>query len=134
MKNFSIFLTLLGFFFIQQVHAQEVDSKKFVYDNQYPEDEDEGDAIPTPEDIILKVSPNPVGSEAEVVFKNLPGDGKATLSILDMNGKVCKRLSIGNERERSGKLLLPTQGLSSGLYIIHLSTAWGRLAKRMLIK
>ncbi len=129
MKKFTVLFLLFICFSV--VQGQVIKSDAVRYQNDW---EDEGDASPTPEDIILKISPNPVGSEAEVVFKNLPGDGKATLSILDMNGKVYKRLSIGNERERSGKLLLPTQGLSSGLYIIHLSTAWGRMAKRMLIK
>lgn len=131
MKNF-IFITLVILCFgVNYSVGQVIDSHSVKYEEDWEED---GDAAQDLDDIILKVTPNPAGQEAEVVFRNLPGDGTATMRLLDLTGKVYQDVKIGNAANRSGAVKLAIQGLSAGLYIVHLTTAWGDVARRVLVK
>lgn len=129
----KLFLLALSFTLLttQCVVAQVIDSHSVKSENDWEED---GDATPTMDDIILKVTPNPAGQNAEVIFKNLPGDGTATMKLVDLTGKVYQQVTVGNQSDRSGVIRLATERLTTGLYIVHLTTAWGNIAKRVLIK
>ncbi|MCI4668817.1 MAG: T9SS type A sorting domain-containing protein [Bacteroidia bacterium] len=132
MNRLFIFTLLALFFGINNSIGQVVNSDVIKYQNQW--DDDDGDNTPEIDDIILKVTPNPAGQEAEVVFKNLPGDGEATMRLLDLTGKVYQQVKVGGVDARSGSIRLATERLTTGLYIVHLTTAWGDIAKRVLIK
>lgn len=115
----------------QIVYSQVIDSKSVKYLDEW---DDDGDAVQDIDDIILKVTPNPAGQEAEVVFRNLPGNGTATMRLVDLTGKVYQYVKVGGATNRSGAIKLATERLTSGLYIVHLTTAWGDVARRVLIK
>lgn len=69
-----------------------------------------------PEASIGNIYPNPTKGKVNILFDIVP-DPYATLQILDINGKLIRRIHISNEL-----IQFDMSSESSGIYILHLQT------------
>lgn len=74
----------------------------------------------------ISVYPNPANSVLNVV---LPSDESASISLIDISGKVVERLDTSSNRTR-----INVSSLSNGLYIISVNQNGKQFSKRILIK
>lgn len=74
-------------------------------------------------EVTTVVSPNPFTSSASITINNLKHNSSAELLIIDVNGKVVKRLqNIGTTTT------LNREGLSSGMYFYHIQQNGQKIA------
>jgi len=73
----------------------------------------------------FEMYPNPTSSE--LTLANLPTEG--TITVLDLSGKKLMSKTISNATEK-----LVVNQLSSGIYLVAVSTAQGQITKRLVIR
>jgi PKD repeat protein len=79
----------------------------------------------------MNIFPNPVQTGATVVFTN-EGNSHASLEILDLTGKVVKKLYEGND---SGEKMIPfdNTSLSAGIYFVKLDIGGRAVVKKLVV-
>jgi len=80
----------------------------------------------------INLYPNPVGSNQEVNLDFEAQAGKAQLLIADIAGNPLKRQYIDTV-EGKNKVVLSTQGLAPGIYIIKLNLGYRQTSKKLVI-
>jgi hypothetical protein len=92
---------------------------------------------PKVSDQLDQNAPNPFNPRTTIQFK-LSADGRTTLTIYSVNGRLVRRLLQGRQAAGSHRLAwdgLDENGLpaSSGLYVYRLETTRGASAKKMIL-
>ena len=80
---------------------------------------------------IEEVSPNPSDREMWVSF-SLPGNGPATLELIDIGGRIVREQSVTGARRRTVNLAAGVR-LTPGVYIIRLTQAGRSTVKRVSV-
>jgi hypothetical protein len=83
-------------------------------------------------DDVLKVYPNPANDFA-VIAINLTKDAHVVLNLIDISGKQIATRNYGSIVGMS-EVVLNTQDLQSGLYIVELLVNGERLTKRLVVE
>jgi hypothetical protein len=83
-------------------------------------------------DDILKVFPNPA-NEYAVISINLSQDAQVVMNLIDLSGKQIATLNYGAMIGLS-EVVLSTQDLQSGVYIVELFVNGERVTKRLVVE
>ena len=87
---------------------------------------------PDPQSLRMEVYPNPFTSVLSVSF-NLPEAGEASLTVFDLNGRVVDVLGDGLYSEGEHTLQWAPVGISSGCYLVRLTTADDSVIKNIVL-
>ncbi|MEO0897571.1 MAG: T9SS type A sorting domain-containing protein [Bacteroidota bacterium] len=132
MRNFFIFIALTFLVFSGDIFAQSVETGSVRSRSNY--EEEELDSVDPVDEMIFKIAPNPAREQARIIYGNLPGDGLATIKLLDQRGREIKSVRVGGEDERTGTVQLTTQGLASGFYFVRMLTSFGVETRKIFIR
>jgi len=80
----------------------------------------------------LYITPNPFANEAQIRYF-LPKGGTTDIRLLDMNGRLVKKLVSGQLTEGWHDIRLTATDLPKGLYFIHFQTTEERLTRKVVI-
>jgi hypothetical protein len=80
----------------------------------------------------VKVYPNPVKA-LSVIRYSLPAEGKVSLQLYDISGRLVKTLVNEDKKPGSYSITLNTKILSAGVYFIFLQTESKRIIERLVI-
>ena len=81
---------------------------------------DDNSAVPG-----LSVYPNPSDQSGTTVAFDVQKNGKVSLQLIDLQGKIVMEFAHGIRNSGSHEIRLNTAGLMEGMYIIRLHTADG---------
>ncbi len=84
-------------------------------------------------DESLRIYPNPVSSQAKVLF-SLPAAGNVSLRIVDASGNTLKMLFNGRLQQGDQSINLNVSGLMQGIYYVNLVTDEGIKSSKLVIK
>jgi len=84
-------------------------------------------------DFKLTVSPNPF-SNATIIRYTLPRPGNATLSLYDITGQLVSTLATGYHNAGASSFIVHRSSLSSGIYVLRLSTETTTLTQKLIIE
>jgi hypothetical protein len=81
--------------------------------------------------------PNPFNPQTTITF-SLPQPGFIELNIYNTNGELIRKLFAGQSNAGPGEVIWngkddQEQSVSSGLYLVSLTTPWGQQSKKMLL-
>jgi hypothetical protein len=86
-----------------------------------------------PSHTSIHVYPNPASSRATLQFR-LPQAGKATVELVNAEGKVLRLITDGNRAAGEHLIDLDTQDLGSGTYYFRLSTHDGVRVRQFTVQ
>lgn len=84
-------------------------------------------------DFGVSVYPNPANDAAKVAF-TLPTAGDATVSVMDVTGKVVYTTTLGNTAAGKQVVDLNTSGFAAGSYTVKISTADAMSTKKLVVR
>jgi hypothetical protein len=82
---------------------------------------------------VLEVCPTPSSREATIRY-SLPKPGNASLKLFDVTGKLVATLASGYHAAGLSSLRLSPSSLSSGMYILNLTTECATLTRKLIIE
>ncbi len=90
------------------------------------------DEVATGTELALNAYPNPARARAEIHF-TLPTAGPVTLHVYDMLGRRVVTMADGMEAVGAHRVVLDTQRLRSGIYVVELRTSDAVLNRKLTV-
>lgn len=83
--------------------------------------------------IRMENYPNPASDIVNIDYQ-IKTDADVKIRVLDMSGKIVKKVDLGHKSSGQHKATISTENLESGMYLYMLESGNNRLAKRMMVK
>jgi len=81
----------------------------------------------------LQVYPNPSNAETFIDFSRFSYSGQTDIVLRDISGRQMKGIYSGNLANSNQLLTVDLSGYSTGLYLLEVSTDFGRFTKKVLV-
>jgi len=77
--------------------------------------------------------PNPAEQSTSLIF-DAQFDGTATISIIDLTGKVVRTFGEKNFEAGKNTYVLNIEGLTSGVYVVNMNTGNSQFTQKLIVR